>query len=185
MYAGVRAAAEPEAAWAHWRAERDRLFGTHSQSPVEPEQRDGFAGLRYYPYDPTWRVIGRVTPAESLHITVAHSGSGSTQFERIGSVHVEAGDTGEIDLDLFWLSGYGGGVFLPFRDGTAGSETYGGGRYLLDSAKGADLGSRGSDLILDFNFAYHPSCVYSPRWSCPLAPAGNTTDVSIVAGERL
>ena len=68
---------------------------------------------------------------------------------------------------------------------SSGTTTYGGGRYLLDTAKGADLGSIGDRLVLDFNFSYHPSCVYDPRWSCPLAPPENRLTVPIRAGERL
>ncbi len=62
--------------------------------------------------------------------------------------------------------------------------TYGGGRYLLDTVKGADLGSTFDRLVLDFNFAYNPSCAYDPAWACPLAPAGNVVDVEIPVGER-
>ena len=72
-----------------------------------------------------------------------------------------------------------------FATRRAGGETYGGGRYLWDSAKGADLGSDGDELNLDFNYAYHPSCVYDPIWSCPLAPQENWLPVPIAAGERL
>ena len=91
----------------------------------------------------------------------------------------------EAELTAYWLQEYGGGVFLPFRDATAGSGTYGGGRYLLDTAKGADLGSSGDRVVLDFNFAYHPSCVHDPRWSCPLAPTDNALTMTVNAGERL
>ena len=73
-------------------------------------------------------------------------------------------------LELYWLEGYGGGLFVPFADATSGRETYGAGRYLLDTVKGADLGQRGGRLVLDFNFAYQPSCAYDPRWTCPLTP---------------
>jgi hypothetical protein len=86
---------------------------------------------------------------------------------------------------VYWLAGYGGGVFIPFRDATSGTATYGGGRYLWDSVKGADLGSVGDELVLDFNYAYHPSCTYDPQWSCPLAPRDNWLDIPIEAGERL
>jgi uncharacterized protein (DUF1684 family) len=92
----------------------------------------------------------------------------------------------EIRLTLLWLEGYGGGLFLPFRDATCGVETYGGGRYLLDQVKGADLGVRAEgDLVLDFNFAYHPSCAHDPRWTCPLAPPGNVIAQPVRAGEML
>ena len=99
---------------------------------------------------------------------------------RIGAVELPVGS-----LDVHWIEVYGGGVFVPFTDATSGHETYGGGRYLLDTVKGADLGGEGDRLVLDFNFAYHPSCAYDPRWSCPLAPAGNRSTVPIEAGERL
>lgn len=90
-------------------------------------------------------------------------------------------------LPLFWMSGYAGGLFLPFRDATSGSATYGAGRYLLDTVKGADQGGdwRGGTLTLDFNLAYHPSCAYDPKWSCPLAPPENRLTVPIRVGERL
>ena len=74
---------------------------------------------------------------------------------------------------------------MVFADQTSGSETYGGGRYLLDTIKGSDLGGGGAELILDFNFAYNPSCCYDPRWSCPLAPPANRLAVPVKAGERL
>ena len=86
---------------------------------------------------------------------------------------------------MWWLDQYGGGLFLPLRDATAGDASYGGGRYLLDTAKGADLGADGEGLVIDLNFLYHPSCRYDVRWVCPLAPPGNTIDVPVRAGERL
>jgi uncharacterized protein (DUF1684 family) len=101
-------------------------------------------------------------------------------LERIGRVHLPFGM-----LEVYWLAVYGGGVFIPFRDGTSGTETYGAGRYLLDTIKGADLGGTGDRLVLDFNYAYHPSCFYSDEWACPLAPPGNTLPGPIEAGERI
>ncbi len=91
----------------------------------------------------------------------------------------------EATLDVWWLDQYAGGLFLPLRDGTAGTSSYGGGRYLLDTAKGADLGSRNDTLTIDLNFLYHPSCRYSDAWQCPLAPEGNRIAVAVQAGERL
>jgi uncharacterized protein len=88
-------------------------------------------------------------------------------------------------LDVWWLAQYGGGLFVPLRDATAGTDSYGGGRYLLDTAKGADLGGTARKIVLDLNFAYHPSCRYNPRWECPLAPAGNRIDAAVRAGERM
>ena len=88
-------------------------------------------------------------------------------------------------VDVWWLDQYAGGLFLPLRDGTAGDTSYGGGRYLLDTAKGADLGGSDGTLVVDLNFLYHPSCRYSSSWQCPLAPRGNTITAPVRAGKRL
>ena len=184
LYAEVRSLhdADPHSAHAHWRAVRDQLFGSHPQSAVPAEQRDDFQGLRYYDYDPSYAVtVSLDTDVEVERFDVATSTEGTVPFERFGRVALPWGS-----LDVYWLDAYGGGVFIPFRDATAGDTTYGGGRYLLDTVKGADLGSTPSgQLVLDFNFAYHPSCHYNPAWSCPLAPPGNRLDVPIEAGEQL
>ena len=181
IYARVRAGQGPEA-WEVWREARDDLFAHHPQTPVEDTKQ--FSGLRYFSYDPAWRAIGTLVSVEDETLDVGHSGEGTTSFHRLGVVEFDvAGRTGS--LGLYWLTGYGGGVFLPFRDATNGEETYGGGRYLLDSAKGADLGHEGESIVLDFNYAYHPSCVHSPRWSCPLAPPESRLDFPVTAGEML
>jgi hypothetical protein len=88
-----------------------------------------------------------------------------------------------LTLEVSWLAAYGGGAFLSFRDATSGKESYGGGRYLLDTVKGADLGEDDGKLVLDFNFAYNPSCSYDPGWVCPLAPPANRLPVAVEAGE--
>ena len=86
-------------------------------------------------------------------------------------------------LDVWWLETYGGGIFLPLKDATCGETSYGGGRYLLDTVKGADLGEEQGRLIVDLNFLYNPSCAYDAQWECPLPPAGNVLSVAIEAGE--
>ncbi len=182
LYSEIRAlhAADPFAAHDHWRAVRDQLFGHHPQSAIAPDS-GAFPGLRYYDYDPSYALVVTVdTDVPVERYDIATSGETTMAFERFGQVALPWGT-----LDVYWLSSYGGGVFLPFRDATAGETTYGGGRYLLDTVKGADLGSTPSgQLVLDFNFAYHPSCHYNPRWSCPLAPPGNRLDAPINAGEQ-
>ena len=72
-------------------------------------------------------------------------------------------------------------MFVPVRD-TAPS-TYGGGRYLIDTVKGADLGGDGAGLVVDLNFAYQPSCAYDSAWACPLAGPGNTLPAEVPVGE--
>jgi uncharacterized protein (DUF1684 family) len=178
------AAHDPEAAWTEWRHSRDELFAAHPQSPVPLLSRLGFAGLPYFDYDPAGRVAARVRRADPQSIALDVSSGEPVAFTRVGVCAFDL-DGGEHTLDLYWLEGYGGGLFLPFRDGTSGGETYGAGRYLLDTVKGADLGTdEQGRLILDFNFAYNPSCAYDPIWSCPLAPPGNRLDAAVRAGER-
>jgi uncharacterized protein (DUF1684 family) len=174
-YAEVRAAAEPERAWERWREVRDELFRTHPQSP-----HPGYSELAYFPYNPAARHLAEVVPAEPERRAIGSSGDEPVWFTRFATARFVGHE-----LELYWLDAYGGGLFLPFRDATAGSETYGAGRYLLDTVKGADLGMAGGRLVLDFNFAYHPSCAYDPRWACPLSPPANRMDVPIRAGERL
>ena len=179
LYAEVRAASEPEQAWQHWRAGRDELFRTHPQSPLTEEARAGFSGLDYFAYDPALRLLAEVEPADEQTREIAGSAGSVTRFRRFALARFELGA-----LELYWLEGYGGGVFLPFADGTTGRETYGGGRYLLDTVKGSDLGLEAGRLVLDFNFAYNPSCSYDGRWACPLSPPANRLEAEIPAGER-
>lgn len=181
LYARVRATYDTDPVSAHddWRVIRDQLFRTHSETPLD--DLDGFAGLSYAPYDPAFAFTAAVdTDVEAERFDVGTSGGGDMSFTRFGRVELPIGT-----LDVYWLDAYGGGLFLPLRDATAGDSTYGGGRYLLDTVKGADLGMRDDRLVIDGNFAYHPSCVYSPRWSCPLAPPGNHIDAAMPAGEQM
>jgi uncharacterized protein (DUF1684 family) len=174
LYAEARGAADPRASWERWREVRARLFRDHSQSP-----RPGFEGLDYFDYDPAWRFVAEVVPADPESRKIAGSGS-----EPVAGTRFAVARFAGHELELFWLEAYGGGLFLPFRDATSGRATYGGGRYLLDTIKGADLGAEGSQLVLDFNFAYNPSCAYDPKWACPLSPPANRLSVSVQAGEK-
>ena len=184
MYRRVRNGPPGEETWAQWRRARDDLFASHSQTALDPGDLDEFDELPFFDYDPGWRVEATVEPILEEELAIGHSDQGFTAFRRFGQLEFEL-HGGELALSLYWLDSYGGGVFLPFRDGTSGEETYGGGRYLLDTVKGADLGHEGDLIVLDFNYAYHPSCVHSYRWSCPLAPPENQVDLRITAGERL
>lgn len=183
LYAAVRAAPDPAAGHQAWRQGRDELFAGHPQSPLaagDPLR----AGLPYWPYDPRLRWTLPVLPARSsAQLTVPTGEDVPVVMRCIGRVSLPAPVGGEVDL--WWLDQYGGGLFLPLRDNTAGSTSYGGGRYALDTAKGADLGVIGDSIVLDLNFLYHPSCRYSPAWTCPLAPPGNTVRAPVRAGERL
>jgi uncharacterized protein len=192
LYAEVRsmAASDPAIALAHWRAVRERLFREHPQSPLPASARSTFTASHFEP-DSTRRFQVAIQPAPppapgALSLEIPNSGTDTLSFTRIGRIAIPFRE-GERSLSVFWMAGYSGGLFIPFRDATNGHETYAAGRYLLDTAKGADLGGdpeRGT-LTVDFNFATQPSCAFDPRWACPLAPPENRLDIAIRAGERL
>lgn len=183
LYAEIRGTADPQAAWQRWTEARARLFHRHPQSPVPAAGRDGYNGPPVYQYDPGWRVLAALERAHPVRLELPTSDSGLMAFTRFALARFQAGGA-ELSLDLYWLEGYAGGLFVPFADATSGSETYGAGRYALDTIKGADLGRQDGRLVLDFNFAYQPSCSYDPRFSCPLAPPSNRLPVAVRAGER-
>jgi uncharacterized protein (DUF1684 family) len=183
LYAEVRRLPDPRAAWQLWRDTRDELFSSHSQTPLPADLHTAFRGVPYFDYDPELRVLADVEPAERVQRQIATSGVEPYSFTRFARAVFSVHGQGQ-SLDMYWLDGYGGGVYLCFADATSGSESYGAGRYLLDTVKGSDLGSEEGRLVLDFNFAYNPSCSYDPRWVCPLAPPGNRLAVPIRGGER-
>lgn len=184
LYQRIRASPDPAEAWQAWKADRSRLFSTHPQSPLPVDQRTDHPGLDYFSYAPRYRVLGTIREAEPKHYDIQTSTDGTYGFTRFATVHFEI-EQEALELELYWLDGYGGGLFLPFRDATSGNITYGAGRYLLDTVKGADLGCDGDKLIIDFNFAYNPSCSYDAKWACPLSPPQNKLGLEITAGERL
>ena len=184
MYAAVRAARSPREGWDAWRAVRERLFLRHPQTPLLPEERDAAHAPRYYEHDPDARVLAVLEAVPVDAIALPASQPEEFSAARVGTARFTLYGE-ECTLGVHWLSGYAGGIFLSFRDATSGSETYGAGRYLLDTVKSADLGMDGDRLVLDFNFAYQPSCSYDPKWSCPLAPRENWLTLAVRAGERL
>jgi hypothetical protein len=176
----VRAAGDPRAGWALWCSGRRALFGGHPQSPIPAAEREAYEGPFVFDYDPAWRLLAEVEAARPERFELPSSDGATMAFTRFAVAHA-----GDLALELYWLEGYGGGLFVPFADATRGAETYGAGRYVLDTVKGADLGMEDGRLVLDLNFAYQPSCSYDPRWTCPLAPPANRLDVAVYAGERL
>jgi uncharacterized protein (DUF1684 family) len=185
LYAEIRAMPDQNAAWYRWRDTRDRLFSSHSQSPLDAPERSRFGGLPYFGYDPNYRFLAALDPLQDRSSIEVDTGSdGVTLLRPFARTRGLAERLGA-ELTLYWIEGYGGGVFLPFRDLTSGRDSYGGGRYLLDSIKGADLGAENDRIVLDFNFAYNPSCAYCSRFVCPLAPAANSLPEAVVAGERM
>ena len=170
---------------------RNQLFRTHPQSPLSDAARARFTGLRYFDLDPSCRIHVRVEPSDEGEPLEIDTGGedGVITYRRAGWLRFRLGGQ-DCRLTVFSLVGYGGGLFLPFRDATSGNETYGGGRYLFDTVKNTDglaleLAAGSPDVTIDFNFAYNPSCVYDARWACPLAPRENWLPVPVRAGEMM
>jgi uncharacterized protein (DUF1684 family) len=171
-----------------FRQERDDLFRSHPQSPIEQDERASFTSLHYFPHDPAYRVDARFEPGDRSELLIDTGGEdGTVRYRRalrvVFSLHGE-----ECRLTVLSLVQYAGGLFLPFRDTTSRHETYGAGRYLFDTAKNTDglvleIKPGSSDVVIDFNYAYNASCAYSPRWACPLAPPENYLTVPVRAGE--
>lgn len=184
LYAAVRATRDARAGWALWHETRSHMFQCHPMSPLPKQARSGHYDIPVFPYDPSLRFevsLDPVTGATPLQFDLGADGPMQARpvartrgLQRLGA-----------ELTLYWIEGYGGGLFLPFRDATNGHGSYGGGRYLIDAIKGADLGlNRDGRLICDFNFAYTPSCAFSDGYVCPLSPAENTLPQPVRAGER-
>lgn len=185
IYAIVRVMEDPEGGWHYWRRARDEYFRCHPATPLNEDERADFTANTYYSYDPAWYFavdLQRVSDRPAFSVDLDDDGELTLEpFALTSGLAAKLGG----ELTIYRLDGYGGGLFLPFNDATSGETTYGGGRYLLDTIKGADLGQdKDGKLILDFNFAYYPSCAHSARWSCPLAPPENNLPIAITAGQR-
>jgi uncharacterized protein (DUF1684 family) len=171
-----------------FRETRNELFAKHAQSALDLAQKQQFQGLRYFPYNPSLCVEATIdADVEPEQLSVAMNAEETMTMTTVARLHFKIEGT-SVALSLYWLNIYGGGLFLPFRDTTSPAESYGGGRYLFDTIKGSDFlpasGAAGIErIMLDFNYAYNPSCAYNDRWVCPLAPVENRLKVPIRAGE--
>jgi len=171
-----------------FREGRDHLFKTHPQSPIEPEERESFRGLHYFPSDASFRVPARMEAGDGSELLIDTGGEdGAVRYRRAGRLVFRLAGM-PVTLTVLSLLQYAGGLFVPFKDTTAGHQTYGAGRYLFDTAKDTDglvleITPRSPEVVIDFNYAYNASCAYSPRWACPLAPPENFLRVPVTAGE--
>ncbi len=158
------------------RQEKDEFFATHVQSPLREEQKAKFAGLNYFPPNPSLRLKLTLQPfAERKNVEI-QTNTGDVQiYARLGRFFFEV-EGQKVELTLF---GNQYGYFLPFVDSLAGIETYPAGRYLEPEALGQN------EFIVDFNLAYNPYCAYNDDWSCPITPQENHLPVPIRAGEKL
>jgi uncharacterized protein len=180
LYRLVRDEQNPRVAHSSWVEGRDALLRRHPASPVPEPERDTYPGANVAPYDGDFRFVvevDRAVPVQRREVPTATDGV--VPFELVGRVTLP----GLGALDVWWAAVYGGGIFLPLKDATSGKASYGGGRYVLDTIKGADLGGDPDALVVDLNFSYQPSCAYDDAWACPLPGAGNTLAEPIPVGE--
>lgn len=161
------------------RAEKDRFFAEHRQSPIPPEHRDDFDGLRYFDPDPKYRVDATLTVHDDPEQVELETSDGRTiDYRRVATLTFDL--DGERELHGYRQSDEDA-LFIPIRDKTTGQETYKGGRYMELEIEG-DLPD-GETVTLDFNLAYSPFCAYSETFSCPLPPEENWLETTIEAGE--
>ena len=184
-YARFRNNSDSEQACQQFRQERDALFKTNPLSPIPIETRQIYPGVPYALYDPAWRLDAKLDYDVEQTVYELDLPEGQFRYESFARVEFETPTGASGELTLYWILGYGGGVFLPFGDQTNNMTTYGGGRYLYDTIKGADLGINSEYIMLDFNMAYHPSCRYNHAWTCPLAPFENRLPFAVPVGELL
>lgn len=166
-----------------FRAEKDDYFRTGARSPLPPAERQDFAGLPYFPVDPALRfqdlTLDPYTGSEPVTFAIPTSDGKLRPATRAGLLRFAIGGVPCALTAYTFEEAEAGSLFVPFLDGTTGVESYGAGRYL-------DLDAEfDGTYVLDFNLAYHPSCVYDMRFSCPLTPPENRLPVRIAAGERL
>lgn len=166
-----------------FRQDKDEFFKTDPRSPIPADERGAFTGLPFFPVDETLvfesRTLEPYTGHEPSNFQIPTSDGKLRAAHRAGVLRFDLeGKTRQLTAYTF-DGGDGESLFVPFLDQTSGTETYGAGRY-LDIDPDED-----GTYELDFNLAYHPSCVYDPRFSCPLTPAENRLPLRIEAGERL
>lgn len=157
-----------------YRAAKDEFFKHDHHSPIVDQS--AFSGLRYFSPDPAYRFTVPPTPSDGATIEVQTSDGQVRAYRRSATVTLETPGS-IVELTLFTTEG-AHGFFVPFRDTTSGSDTYGAGRY-LDVEPNED-----GTVTIDFNLAYNPFCAYSDAYSCPLPPAENWLRVPIAAGEK-
>jgi uncharacterized protein (DUF1684 family) len=165
-----------------WRKERDAFFETHQRSPLTPEDKKHFKGLKYYPFDPKYVLSGQIQRYirninnPEYYATILTNKGTNKRYVRYGKFHFQL-DGKDYSLEIY-KSILSDRLFVPFKDRTNGKETYEGGRYI-----DAEI-LEGYKMVLDFNMAYHPACIYNDKFVCVLPPKENSLNVEIRAGEK-
>ncbi|MFS8465874.1 DUF1684 domain-containing protein [Xanthomonas campestris pv. raphani] len=155
------------------RGDRYALRVKHADAP----SRTGFAGLEYWPIDPSWRIQARYVPnnvgktipiVDIVGISSEQPNAGAIEFERDGKTYrLEA------------IGEPGRPMFVVFADRTSGHGSYSAGRFLDLEAPDAS-----GHVVVDFNRAINPPCAFTPFATCPLPPPENRIDLAVSAGEK-
>jgi uncharacterized protein len=166
---------------------RDKEFRDKVESPLREEDFPNFKGLNYFPVDSNFRVTAHFTrtPSEKWFQMPTSSGR-MKKFIKFGvlnfKIHGKAMTLAVYQIDpaiAAKFPEYADLLFVPFKDATNRTETYGGGRY-MDIKTPTD-----KTTILDFNLAYNPNCAYGgEKWNCPIPPSENSLKIAISAGEK-
>lgn len=161
-----------------YREERDRFMHFNRETPLPEEARANFQGLNYFPVDSSFRISAKLTPIDNPKVISLNMTNGAPEkYKEIGYANFSR-DNQIVNL-LVMESMETGELFLPFFDKTNGRSTYGGGRY-LDPEK-----LSGNRILLDFNYAYNPFCVFAESYACPIPPLQNKIPFAIEAGEKM
>ena len=189
IYDEVRSEKDGILAWNKWKDKREKLFKFHPESPTfDPKKQSGFNDAPVlYSYNQKFSLFSKFELISNSEIIELNTDENSITRLKPFIKTTNLKDFLGIELTVFKIEGYGGGLFLPFTDTgcKSGGAHYEGGRYLIDTVKGADLGELKTDeLRLDFNFSYNPSCSYNSKWTCPILKDYNRISILVDAGEK-
>ena len=162
--------------------ELDDFYRDSTTSPLKPEERAAFHGHEFFSYNPELAVEAQIQVLENEPwFDMATSSGVSREYRRYAKATFQLhGQTLELFLyqskRLMAMEDYQDHLFLPFMDKTTGVSTYGTGRF-MDITK-----PEGTNMVLDFNYAYNPYCAYTDGYSCPITPKENFIDIHVNAG---
>ncbi len=167
---------EDSLALVKYRKEKDISMKEQEDSPIK--DKESFQGLHYFPYESAWKIEFELEKNKQVEkISMPMSDGTKEEIIYIGDIKAQINGQ-NVRMKLYQHDN--GDFFLPFKDKTAPTETYGGGRYLDIPL----INLNGKILKADFNLAYFPFCAYNPEYACPVPPASNQLNFRIPAGEK-
>jgi uncharacterized protein len=161
-----------------FRTDKDDYLRDDPDSPILPEEREGFKGLKYFDPDPSFRFDVPLQRNPNPDTLIFATSKGTRQlFNRVGRFDLSVGSA-QVRLEAYQSAEREDpSLFVPFRDATSGKETYGAARYLDFHVTHDDT------YAVDFNYAYNPYCAYNDGYVCPLPPKENWLTIPVKAGE--